>query len=137
MTHSRKRKVVVIIVLALLGVGLAVFLVTRDSGPPVVVHGNVSAKDVAQIKSAVRRELWRDAFPNFSWATIKALPRSMRRVQKVRIVRISGLTLFNGTHLANVRIEEPHEEGRFQPPYDYDFTNGPNGWTFSHKFVPE
>ena len=133
----RKKKVSVIVALMLFGAGLAVFLLTQDSGSPVVVHGNFSAKDVAQIKSAVKRELWREALPNFSWATINALPRSVRRVTKVRIVFISGFNLWNGTPVANVQIVEAHEPDRFQPRYDYDFTNGPKGWTFSHKFVPE
>jgi hypothetical protein len=134
---TRRKEVIVIVVLALFGAGLAVFLLTRDTGPPVVVKGNFSAKDVAQIKSAVRRELWREAFPNFSWATIKASPRSVRRVTKLRIFRITGFTSFNGAPTARVQISEPDPWGAPRLAYDCDFTNGPNGWVFRYKFVLE
>ena len=66
----RRKKVIAIFALALLGAGFAYFLLTHDSSRPVVVKGNFSAKDVAEIESAVRREKWRETFPNFSWATI-------------------------------------------------------------------
>ena len=132
----RKKKVILVIVLVFLGAGLAVFLLMRDSGPPVVVSGNLSAEDIAQIKSAVRRELWREALPNFSWAAIKSLPRSSRRVTKVRIVRISDFSFLNGTQLARVEITEPHEPGHIQMPDFIDVTNGPSGWAFHQKYIP-
>ena len=125
----RKKKVIVIIALVLLGAGLTVFLFTRDSGLPVVVEGNLSAKDVAQIKSVVRRELWRESLPNFSQATIKALPQSIRRVRKVQVVRISCFSWINGTQLARVAMTESHEPGWSQLPY------GPGGWAFYQKYI--
>jgi hypothetical protein len=56
----RRKRVFVIVLVMLFGAGLAMFLLTRDSGPPVVVQGNFSAKDVAEIKSVVKRELWHE-----------------------------------------------------------------------------
>jgi hypothetical protein len=75
---TRKRKIIIAIVLLLLGAGLVVFLLMRDSGPPVVVKGNFSAKDVADIKRAVRKQLWREAFPNFSKQSIAGFPQGRR-----------------------------------------------------------
>jgi hypothetical protein len=136
----RKRKIIVTVAtLVLLGAGLAVFLLTRDSGPPVVVHGNFSAKDVAQIKSAVRRELWRVALPDFSWATIKASPQSVRWALKVRVRSISGPFAVNGTREAQVGLKGPEKPGGFIliSPHGFIVTNGPNGWAVSSKFAYE
>jgi hypothetical protein len=136
---TRKRKVIAMVGLVLLAAGAAVFLFTRDSGPPVVVHGDLSEKDVAQIKSAVKRELWKEAVPNFSWATLKALPRSVRWALKVRLRSISGPSTVNGTTEARVGLEGPNKPGGLIliSPHGFIVTNGPNGWAVSRKFVYE
>ena len=87
----KKRKFIIITVLSLLGAGLAVFLLTRDSGPPVVVKGNFSAKDVAEIKSAVKRELWHEAFPNFSKQSIMMFPRMAKRAFTTRVSEVGTM----------------------------------------------
>jgi hypothetical protein len=135
----RKRKVIAIIVIGLLVAGIGVFLLTRDTGPPVVVYGNFTTKDVAQIKSAVRREVWREAFPDFSWKTIKASPRSVRWALRRHLKSISGPLTVNGTTGAQVRLRGPEEPGASElgSPHGFIVTNGPNGWVFSRRFVYE
>ncbi len=86
-----KSKLVVIIILALLEATLGVFLLTRDSGPPVVVQGNFSAEDVAEIKSAVKLQLWREAFPNLSRRTIQRLPWAARRAVSTPVISIESV----------------------------------------------
>lgn len=132
----RKRKIIAISAVALLGAGLVGFLLTRDAGPPVVVYGNLSAKDVAEIKSAVRRELWREAFPNFSWATVKELPRSVRRALKAHVIRITAWPQ-NATPGASVRIADPYGPERlgFGRSRVLGVTNGPNGWGYSGPII--
>jgi hypothetical protein len=131
---KHKRKVVIIIALVLLGAGIAVFLLTRDSGLPVVVQGNLSAKDVAQIERAVRHELWREAFPNCSWATFKALPHEVKRVLKTRVTEVSRAgPLPDGTARALARISEPFDattsNGMNSIAPGYLLTNGLTGWS--------
>jgi hypothetical protein len=131
----RKKKVIVIVVLALLGAGMAVFLLTRDSGPPVVVKGNFSVKDVAQIKSAVRKELWKKAFPNFSIKTFKALPHEVKHLLKTRVTQVSGyVPLHNGTAQALARTSETFDASTSNAlnslARTYFLTNGPNGWSY-------
>ena len=126
----RRRKIIVISAVALLGAALVMFLLMRDTGPPVKVNGNFSAKDVAEIKSAVKRELWKEAFPNFSWNTIKALPRSIKRVVKVRVIRIENGWSVTGRPVARATIADPYYPR--DPDYswlEYPVTNGPAGWT--------
>ena len=142
---TRKRKVIIIVALALLGTGIAIFLLTRDSGPPVVVEGNLSAKDVAQIKSAVRRELWKEAFPNFSWATIKALPHSVKKALRSQVAEIrteNGLlnpVQYSDSNtmryqavafLSHTGSSNSWDEFSFI----YILTNGPGGWVCRRSF---
>jgi hypothetical protein len=129
---------IVIVGLVLLGAGIALFLLTRDSGPPVEVYGNFSARDVAQIKSAVRRELWREAFPNFSWATIKALPHEVKRVPKTHITTVSRYgPLPDGAPTALIRISMPFDATTSNALNSiapgYFLTNGPAGWSVERR----
>ena len=87
----RKRKLIVITVLALTAAMLGVFLLTRDYGPAVVVQGNFSAKDVAEIKSAVRQQLWHEALPDFSMQTIRAFPQMAKRALTTHLISIEGI----------------------------------------------
>ena len=126
----RKRKIIVIVVLLMLLVaGLAVFLLTRDSGPPVRVFGNLSAKDVEQIKRAVKRELWKEAFPNFSGATFRTLPRSIGRALRARVVDVEG----GRTNEAFVTMADPYNPEQYGVGkwHELFITNGPDGWAYS------
>ena len=123
----RKRKVIIVIVaLALLGAGLTLFLLTRDSGPPMVVQGNFSEKDVSQIKRAVRRQLWRETFPNFSVKTSKALPGMVKRalLTHVEYIQTCGVGLPNRKGALAWWSENAGGTG-------YVLTNGPAGWSYS------
>jgi hypothetical protein len=142
-----KRKVIVFVILAFLGAGLAVFLLTRDSGPPVVVNGNFSAKDVAQIKSAVRRELWRAVFPNFSWETVEASPGAMKKALNSHVATIepmgANLPVEVGESNSNLRqtsavaIMSPTGSSNSWDELHsiYFLTNGPSGWVCHRGFT--
>ena len=128
---TRKRKVIVIVVSALFVAGLAMFLFTHDSGPPVVVHGNLSAKDVAQIKSAVRRQLWRDALPNLSEKSIMAFPKGAKRAFTIHVSEIYPVVLSGtkGTRAAVALFSERSWQ------IGYCLTNGPGGWSFNRSVL--
>jgi hypothetical protein len=131
----RKRKIIVVVLLVMLLGGASVFFLSRDSGTPVQVSGDFSAKDVAQIKSAVRRSLWREAFPGFSMQTLKALPGAVKRAWKTHVARIEG-----SEHEATAWLAGPGIETNEQ--FGYMLTNEPDGWaihgfrTVNTKVIP-
>jgi hypothetical protein len=124
----RNRRIAAVIVLICLGAGVAVFLLTQDSGPSMVVQGNFSAKDVAQIKSAVRRELWREAFPNFSWNAFKGLPHGVKLAFKAHVTLIQAIasTAPNGKTDFLATLSQPFDSSGLAR--SYILTNGPYGW---------
>ena len=127
---TRRKKVVIVVLLILLVAGVAAFLLVHDSGPRVVVHGNFSAKDVTQIKSAVRRELWRESFPRFSADTIEELPRRVKTALKVHVIEIS--TAREGFAKRIPRNKNGDAWARLSGPLEgrvYLVTNGPSGWS--------
>ena len=118
----RKRKIIVVVSLVLLLGGVGAMFLSRDSGPPVKVEGDLSAKDAAQIKRAVRRRLWHDVFPNFSKQTLKELPGMTRLAWTAHIIRIEGdqhraTAYFSGSGVG-INI---WRDG-------YELTNGTTGW---------
>jgi hypothetical protein len=118
----RKKNIIIVVLLALLLGGAGVLFLSRDSGPPVQVIGNLSTKDVTQIKKTVRHRLWRDALPGFSMQTVKALPKMIKRAWTVQVIRIAGdqhraTAYFSGSgHGIDVWVD------------GYELTNGTAGW---------
>jgi hypothetical protein len=119
----RKRKIIIVVLLVLLLGGAGVMFLSCDSGTPVRVYGELSAKDVDQIKSVVRRHLWRDAFPEFSMQTFKALPGAAKRIWTTHITTIQG-----NPHVAIVSFSR--SVGRTNIVNGCTFTNGPAGWVW-------
>jgi hypothetical protein len=121
----RKGKIIIVVLLVMLLGGAGVMFLSRDTGPPVKIYGDLSAKDVAQIKSAARRRLWHEAFPDFSMRTFKKLPRMVRRAWVTRVTQISG---YNGR--ATAYLSGP---GRTNLWDGYGVTNGPGGWAWTQN----
>jgi hypothetical protein len=126
----RKRKIIAIIAIVLFGMALTVFLLTRDTGPPVVVTGNFSVQDVAQIKGEVRRELWREVLPSFSKETIIELPRQARRAFTTHVGEIRSFNAASpgssNKAIASIVVGKNYV-------IVYAFTNGPSGWRFDQN----
>jgi hypothetical protein len=145
----RRKRVFVIILVMLFGAGLAMFLLTRDSGPPVVVQGNFSAKDVAEIKSVVKRELWHEAFPNLSGHMIKVFPYMVKRALSGHVVRIEtpaapGSGRWIGTPYGGSNLYFPPPVKAERAAYVFFgrstdtfliVTNGPGGWSFNRTIL--
>jgi len=64
-------------------------LVWLSAPPGLVVHGDFSEQDVSQIVKAVKHDVWRTAFPDSSWSTIKSTPRALWAVAGVGIYEVS------------------------------------------------
>jgi hypothetical protein len=130
----RKRKVIAIIVVVVLAATLGVFLLTQDSGPPVVVRGNFSTMDIAEIKRAVRRQLWHEVLPNLSKQSIKAFPRMAKRAFAVRLVGVEswGTMTLNGSDKV-ILLARAKLSGNSGQKF-YLLTNGPIGWS---NYVPQ
>jgi hypothetical protein len=81
------RKIVFSLLLLLVGAILTLTLFLRK--PTISVHGNLSQKDVADIVGTVKQDVWRQAFPDFSWVTLKRTPKA---IWAVAISRVSEVT---------------------------------------------
>ncbi len=57
-------------------------------GSPIHVSGNLSQRDLIEIRSIVRRDLWRQVLPTFSWWTLRDLPRAIRSRAKEHVFSI-------------------------------------------------
>jgi len=125
----RKRKIIIVGLLVVLLGGAAVLFLYSDSGPTVRVIGNLSPKDVAQIKTAVRCNLWHDALPSFSWQTFTALPGAAKRAWTSHVRRIEG-----NEHQATAFLGGP-KLGGTNVWQGYDVTNGPAGWACIHPYT--
>src|SRR5437899_82116 len=64
-------------------------LVWLSARPKLVVHGDFSQQEVSQIVKAVKHDVWRTAFPDSSWSTLKGAPRALWAVAGVRIYEVS------------------------------------------------
>jgi hypothetical protein len=127
----RKGKVITVVAVALLGSAFAWFLVTRDNGPRISVMGNFSARDVAQIKRAVRREIWHEGFPRFSMSAIKELPDTIRRDHGTRIISIGWRVPPSGTEGGEAYTIFSGTGGES----GCCVTNGPEGWSWDGDLI--
>lgn len=81
----KRKKAILLVIAGLAVLALAFLLLFSASGPPTQVVGELSAQDVAEIKSVVGHKLWHDAFPDFSWQSIKGLPRGAYHAVELRL----------------------------------------------------
>jgi hypothetical protein len=89
--------------------------------PSIRVIGNLPAKDLAEIKSFARHQIWKGTFPNFSWKSIKGLPSAVNSRWHTHLVRVevkSGDTV-------EAILAKPGLEGGD----GYILKKGPKGWT--------
>jgi hypothetical protein len=124
----RRRQIIRILLLVALGAGPAAFLLTYDGGQPVVVQGNFTAKDITQIKSAVRRQLWREVFPAFSTKTVMKLPLMAKRAMATRAEYIQMERGTSSSNRCTVAVAWWEENGKGT---GYLLTNVPKGWTWA------
>lgn len=57
--------------------------------PTISVHGNLSQQDISAIVATVRRDVWRQAFPDFSWMTLKRTPKAIWAVATSRVSEVT------------------------------------------------
>lgn len=124
---QRRRFFVIGVLMAFTGILLAVWVLTRDSGPPVVVQGNFSARDIAQIQRVVRRRLWHDALPNLSKQSLMAFPGTAKYALNTHVFRIERWNSPPGSARALFTTNELLSSG-------YVLTNGPAGWRWADYY---
>jgi hypothetical protein len=54
-----------------------------------VVHGELTRSDVSAIVRVVKSDMWREAFPDFSWATVKRAPLALVWVLTARVSEVT------------------------------------------------
>ena len=122
-------KHLVVLALLLLVAGAGIVWQAWKPGP--VVYGNLSQADVNQIVRAVRRDVWRQCFPDSSWQTIKRAPKALVWVSATRVSEV----IQTSRDRARVRGSSPLEfedkggmKGMKGMDY-WDLKRGAAGWT--------
>ena len=113
---------IAILLLALSGI---LFFATRRETPFMVIGGDLSAKDLTEIKRTVHRELRREAFPDLSWDSVKRLPGGLRFLAGVNIRAVE--IRYSDSSYVRVwigRSRDPEESLRLTIPLE----RGTNGW---------
>ena len=70
---------------------IAAGLLLLSRQPSIEVHGNLSKQEVSEIVAAVRHDVWREAFPDSSWRTIRRAPRALWAVSAVRFSEVNRI----------------------------------------------
>ncbi|EEF61655.1 hypothetical protein [Pedosphaera parvula] len=134
-----KRKKFSFILIAVLVFATGAFLYFRATERPIKINGKLSPEDVAAIKSVVNREIWRSAFPDFSFKTFKNLPGAIKTSWSLRIVSIDSLNGLTDpgwlakTASANVIFGKSERGGI----YTYACTKSSNQWVFVMRVGPK
>lgn len=117
----KKKWIILISILLLVSAGIVWF--NTGSETPIVVKGDLSAKDVAEIKRVVRHHIRQFIFTDFSWKSVKALPGNIKSYSHLKFTNIE----LSSNGLVKVSLEKllnPKQSGN---PY-YQLTKGTNGW---------
>lgn len=85
-----KKKRVITVGILLLVAAVAGWLIVASRQRPVEVVGSLSKKDVVELTAAVRRQMWHDTLPNFSWKSLSLLPGKLLRNATSHISGIYG-----------------------------------------------
>ena len=62
---------------------------------PVEVIGELPAKDVAEIKVAVKRKMRRDILPNLSWESFKHMPKAIKEYSSIKLIHSHHTGVWN------------------------------------------
>lgn len=109
-----------IVALVLLVAGGVIWFVARRE-EQIEVRGNLSAKDLAEIKSAVKSELRQEILPDFSWSSIKSMPTATSRYFQNRIRVVAVL---DNTNSVIVGFGNPQRLSD-----SFELMRGTNGWS--------
>jgi hypothetical protein len=71
----------------------------------IALHGNFSQQDASDIVAAVRHDIWREAFPDFSWPSIKRPPRAIWAVTTAQVTEVSQTFKNRAPVKGNFRLE--------------------------------
>src|ERR1700722_5253353 len=86
----RKKRLIAFAAFLLLLITISFFFFRPAPGLQIV--GSISAKDLAEVKSFARHQIWSGVFPDFSWKSIKMLPKAVNSRLHTRLVRIEAGT---------------------------------------------
>jgi hypothetical protein len=117
-----KKKWIVLISVLLIVFSDILWLSMRPE-PPIEVYGNLSTKEIVQIKSATRREMRHDLFPDFSWLSVKGLPGAIMEFSRRRILAIEL-----GPNGKVIVVSQRAKEGATINEELYLVTSNQNGW---------
>jgi|SRR5579872_2870110 len=109
-------------------IGFLVWQVLRDR-PQIQVLGSLPTEDLVQIQRVVRHEIWRGAFPDFSWRTVRRLPSAVRSRTGKHALRVETSSAGRVRVTLGVRGET-----NVLVPEQYTLRKGPKGWEIAPDF---
>jgi hypothetical protein len=97
----KKKAIIVVLILLAFGSGYVGLVLFSNGGEYSIQIDprltGLTSNDVVEIKRAVRKELRQNIFREFSWTSFKALPGSLWRYPKMKILKIEPYITF-GTY---------------------------------------
>src|SRR5579862_6088772 len=85
--RKKSRILTGVILFVVLGAGVWMFF---RPGIAVVIKGSLPPIYIAAVKSAVKQDMARRVFPQFSWPIVKALPANLRAYFRYNILQIES-----------------------------------------------
>jgi len=116
-----KRKWGILLAAILLFALAGILLTSAHHRRPMVVVGNLSAQDVAEIRKVVKADMWGRVFPGFSAAVLKGLAANIGAYVKYDISEITS----RSPNRAIVEVEK--SAMGTQRPCEYALSKGPSG----------
>ena len=118
-----KKKRRILFAAILLGVVGGVLWTSARGQKAIVVYGDLSPREVAEINGVVKANMRKQVWPKFSWATIKALPANVKWYFRHDVRSIALVA----TEHAYVAISKPKDD-EMSTRDIYEVIKGTNGW---------
>ena len=119
-----KKKWGILVVVFLLGVLAAAACIFLRPNNVVVIKGNLPPKDIAAVKSVVKKDMAKRLLPDYSGASIKGLLPNLRAYFKYNIVEINS----PGLGVAMVKVGDGRTVGTSKHVCEYQLAHNTNGW---------
>jgi hypothetical protein len=118
------KKTIAVIFLLLLG-ATVMFCLLPVARPQVI--GEVSPKDLVEIRRVISHEIWRGTLPDYSWHSFKHLPGTINARISNHLQRIEAYP--GGIVRTTISTGKHRETTQLRPAYyDLILRNGPKGW---------
>jgi len=117
---NKKQNLTILVILLVLA---GIFYFVPQSKPPIIIKGNLSEKDLAEITRYINRQLRAHIIRGLSWQEILALPLNLKTYAQYKIQVIEILS-DDYVHVTLTNSANAH----WVMPYGYLLQKYTNGW---------